>query len=158
MAKGDLEIIGKDFAERKYRTKAANTAINGGDAIMIVNTNYAGVLTDAKPVVATDNFLGIAQGPGSETSALDGRVTVGIPTPNIGIIRGKAKSAAAVDTDAELIALLFTFVLFDLTAGVYTIDTAVAANSNGLRIEDGDIVRGTVDVTVDGRNLRTVVA
>lgn len=157
MATGDLEVIGPAY-EKVRRTKANNTLLNCGEPAMIVNTNYAGALTDAKPVVATDNFLGITNSVDTRTASLDGKVSVMMPVPAIGIIRGKAKSAAAVDTDAELLALLFTFVLFDLTTSSYTIDTAVAANSNGLRIEDGNITRGTVDVSVDGRNLRTVIA
>jgi len=50
-----------------------------------------------------------------------------------------AKSATAADTQAKINVLMGKRVLFDLTSGVYSIDTAVVdSNVNGLIIVGGN--------------------
>jgi len=56
----------------------------------------------------------------------------------------KANSAATIYTAAELQALIGVPVLFDLTSGVYTVDTGATASTSGLVIVGGDIVNGFV--------------
>jgi len=164
MAKADLKVIGISGGNREYRVAASATAFFVGEPINFAGTYSSGaasvnvvvVLTDAKPVIGTDNFIGIAA---KDTEASGGtviahRTLVTVPIPHVSRIRGKAKSSTAIDTDAELLGVFMDYVLFDLTSSTYTIDQAAAADTSGLRIEQGNIATGTLDVTVDARAFR----
>jgi hypothetical protein len=165
MSKYDLRVVGPSF-NKEYRVAAAATAINPGEPVNSLNTltsgaasvNTAVVLTDGKPLIGTDNFLGIAAKAGSHTASVAGRVSVSRVYPSVTEIWGAAKSAAAIDTDAELLAILFDAVLFDLTSTLYTIDQAAASNAAGLTIVDGNIATGELGVTVDARALRVTIS
>lgn len=165
MSKFDLRVVGPSFV-KEYRVASGATAINQGEPVNSLATltsgaasaNTAVVLTDGKPVIGTDNFLGIAAGPGTHTASVAGVVPVARVYPSVTEIWGNAKSAAAIDTDAELLAILFDAVLFDLTSSLYTIDQAAASNAAGLTIVDGNIQRGELGVTVDARALRVTIS
>lgn len=168
MAKFDLSTIGMTGGARRARVAASATRFYAGEPLMRVptyssgatNTNTAVVLTDTKPRVATDEFLGVA----TKDAEVSG-VTVTAHTtffaaiiPNITRIRGRAKTAANVDTDAELLLILNDLVDFDLTASTYTIDDTAASNASGLQVIDGNTAKSTLDVIVDARALRTVIS
>lgn len=169
MAKADLSIIGFSAGARQFRVAAAATAINAGEPIGWEGTITAGVasvntvvvLTTGKPVIATDSFIGIAS---QATTLVAGAVTaqkflVDQVVPNITTIRGYAKTAANIITDAELLGVLFDVTTFDLTAGKYTInETSSGSNTDALQILNGDTIKGTLDVTVDARALRYAVS
>lgn len=169
MAKADLAIVGISCGARPFRVAASATRFYAGEPINSAASHTIGaasvntvvVLTDAKPVIGTDSFVGIA----AKDAAVDssGTVTaqttsVEVPIPNATIIRGFAKSKTSIETDAELLAILWDFVLFDLTNSVYTIDQAAAANTSGLTIVNGNIAVGSLDVTVDARAMREAVS
>lgn len=169
MTRGDLSVIGVSAGAHPFRVAASATRGYAGEPINCLAANTSGVadvntvvvLTDAKPVIGTDNFVGVA----AENMKVDSagtvvahRLSVTVPLPNSTRIRGKAKTAASVDTDAELLGLLFDIVLFDLTSGVYTIDETAAANTSGLMVVDGIVSKGILDVVVDARILRNKVA
>lgn len=169
MSKHDLRTIGINGGSRPFRVAASSTRFYAGEPMMRVPSYSAGatdknvivVLTDGKPRVATDNFMGIANRDAAVNTA--GTVTaqttqVAVPIPYITIIRGRAKTAANVDTDAELLLILGDLVDFDLTAAVYTIDDTAASNASGLEIVNGDTSKQTLDVTVDARAMRTVIS
>lgn len=158
MARGNIQVVKQGGDTVKFRTDAGSTAILPGEPTIIGGggNNYAIVLVDAKPVIATDEFLGIAQSEGTQTSALDGTVLIDVPQPNKTVYRAAAKDKTLIDTDAELLAILNDNVLFDLTSSTYTIDTAVDGNTAGLMIRDGDIVKGTVDVVVKERAMNLI--
>lgn len=163
--KFDLRMVGPS-KNKEYNTDAGSTDINVGEPVNLYGTyssgaasaNYALALTDGKPVIGTDNFGGIASNDSSHTASVDGKVLVARPLPNFTEIWGKAKSTAAVDTDAELLAILGDVVLFDLTSSVYTIDQSAAADTSGLRIEDGNPAKGELGVIVDARAMRNDVS
>ncbi len=158
MAQGNVKIVKHEGDVVPFRTDAGSTAILPGEPTMIGGggNNYAIVLTDAKPVVATDEFLGIALSIGTHTSTADGVVNVGVPQPNKTVLRAKAKDTTAIDTDAELLAILNDNVLFDLTGTAYTIDEGVDGNTAGLMVRGGDIVKGTLDVVVKERAMNLI--
>ena len=158
MAKGDIKVVKQGGDVVKFRTDAAATDLLIGEPAMIGGggNNYAIALTDAKPVIATDEFLGIVVRASDHTGSVDGTVLIDVPQTNKTVLRGRAKSAAAIDTDAELLAILNDNVLFDLTSSSYTIDESVDANTAGLMIRDGDIVRGTIDVVVKERAMNLI--
>lgn len=165
MSKFDLRVVGPSH-NREYRVASGATAINVGEPVNSLaaltsgasSVNTAVVLTDGKPLIGTDNFLGIAAKASTHTASVAGRVSVSTIYPSITEVWGAAKSAAAIDTDAELLAILFDAVLFDLTSTVYTIDSAAASNAAGLTIIDGNISKGELGVTVDARALRLTVS
>lgn len=157
MAKGDITIVdlgGSNVTPvRKYRTEAAGTAIYAGEPVKFGGTgnNYVVPLADGDPEVSTDRMIGIAASDSTQTASADGVVEVYVVTPGLTVMRAKATTAANVDTDAELLAVLNDRVAFDLAAGVYTVDENEGDDSgHGLQIVGGDIVNTTIDFVLRG--------
>lgn len=165
-ARPDMNVIGLNAGVRRFRTDAGDTVINAGEPANFGGAltsgaaadNYANPCATGDPAVGTDQFAGIAADGGTNTASADGVVDITRPIPHCSLIRGKATTAANIDTDAELLALLHDAVTFDLNSGVYTIDENDGANAGGLMIMDGDIAKGTLDVEVDARVMRNSVA
>jgi hypothetical protein len=57
-----------------------------------------------------------------------------------------------------LLLILWDYVDFDLTTGVYTIDEAAAADASALTIVDGNPAKSTLDVVVSALGMRTDTA
>ena len=169
MAKFDLSTIGVNGGAREYRVAASATRGRVGEPLNSLSALTAGVsdvntvvvLTDAKPVVGTDSFIGVCAKDFEVNSAgtvVAHKTLAVLPIPFVTLIRGKAKTVANLDTDSELLGLLWDTVLFDLTSSEYTIDEIGAANTSGLRVENGNTVKGTLDVSVDPRAMRAAVS
>lgn len=168
MSHGDISVIGISGGARPFRIAASATRYYAGEPMMKTPTYSSGaasvntitVVTDAKPTVATDEFVGIAakDAPTLPATLAAHTTSVIVPIPHITKLRGRAKTAANVDTDAELLLILGDFVLFDLTSTVYTIDDTAAADTAGLQIVDGNPAKSTLDVVVDARAMRLKVA
>lgn len=168
MTRGDITVLGPSGAF-PYRVAASATRGYAGEPInsLSVGTSGAGsvntvvVMTDTKPIIGTDAFVGIAAKNMKVNTAgtvLAHKLQVAVPFPNYTRMRGAAKVKANLDTDTELLAILWDYVTFDLTSAVYTIDDTAAADGSGLLIVDGIPAKGTLDVTVDARCMRTDVA
>jgi hypothetical protein len=162
----DMKVIGLNAGNREFRVAASATRYYAGEPTLFAGTYSSGaasantvvVLTDAKPVVGTDNFVGIFAQNAPGTGTLTAHKTlVTVPVPEATLIRGKAKTVANIDTDAELLAVMWDAVLFDLTSAVYTIDETAAADTSGLIIVNGNTARYTLDVKVDARAMRADV-
>lgn len=162
-------MIGVSGGSRPFRVAASATRGYAGEPINslvaqtsgVADVNTVVVLTDGKPVIGTDSFVGVATENMKVNSAgtvVAHTLSVAMPIPGITRIRGKAKTAASVDTDSELLGLLHDLVLFDLTSSVYTIDETASANTSGLEIVDGIISKGILDVIVDARVMRNKVS
>lgn len=99
----------------------------------------------------SQRFTGIAKTTSTDTAAAAGEVYTFIPLPGM-IYEGKAKSAAAADTQAEIDALKGARLVFDLTGtvgpgltGTWTIDTAAGDGSNNcLTIIGGEYQTSTL--------------
>lgn len=150
MSLANVSVIGPSGqnqpASMVYRTEANATAILAGEPVKIGGTNLSYVIptADNEPIISAPTFVGIAQSNSTQTAALDGTVQVLPVVPGL-IYACKANSAAAFNTDAEILALLNNRVLFDLTAGVYTILQSQADNAdNGIVIVGGDPTTSTV--------------
>lgn len=165
MSRADLRCNGINGGSHPFRVAASATRGYAGEPIMntgslssgVSSVNTVVVLTDAKPVIGTDLFVGIAGEDMSVNSAgtvVAHELSVIVPIPWVTRIAGRAKTKTNADTDAELLGLMFDTVLFDLTTAVYTIDETAAADTSGLRVEGGNIAIGEIYVTVDGRSLR----
>lgn len=158
-------MVGTHGGNQPRRVAASATRFYSGEPINSLaalttgaaNVNTVVVLTDTKPRVATDNFQGIAAVDAQVNSSgtvIAHKTYVGIPIPLVTRMRGRAKTAANIDTDTELLGVLFDAVDFDLTTGVYTIDDVAASNASALHVVDGDISKSTLDVVVDPRGVR----
>lgn len=146
---------------RVCQTEAAATAIYAGEPVIIKSAGspYVIPMADATPVIGTTvEMVGIAKSDGTHTASADGTVEVYVPTPSV-VFAIKAKSAAAVDTAAEVKALEGDCLLFDLTSSVYTIDTAAGhAATGGLQVVGGDHNKGLVYFRVRPSALQGIIA
>ncbi len=167
MAHADISSVGIDGGNQPRRVAAGATRYYAGEPMNNLSTLSSGaasvntvvVLTDTKPRVATDWFQGIAAIDAPGTGTLVAHTTyVTVPIPWVTRLRGKAKVAANVDTDAELLLVLFDAVDFDLTSAVYTIDDTAASNASGLNIVNGNTAKSTLDVLVDVRAFRYAIS
>lgn len=169
MSRADLSTVGINGGNQPRRVAASATRFYAGEPANSIltlssgaaNVNTVVVLTDTKPRVGTDSFQGIFAKDAEITAAAvvtAHKTYVTVPIPQVTRIRGRAKTAANVDTDAELLALLFDAVDFDLTTGVYTIDDTAASNASGLQIVDGNPAKSTLDVVVDTRAMRYAIS
>ena len=171
----DLRVIGPAASFGRYMA-AGQTAVKAGEPLHSTAARTAGaansnvyVLAAADtPVVGTHQFGGVAL-KGSKNAAagttLAQFITTANPVPNIGRIRGKAETAANVDTMAELVAILNDSVLIDYnsTGGsdggeLYTIKDAASADTSGLEVVGGNVALSELEVVVDARAYRTDVA
>lgn len=117
---------------------------SGGAATIAVGTPTKEGSSGAVAIMAdgdgttSQKFSGIAKNTSTDTAAAAGVVDVYMPFPGI-IYSGFAKSAAAADTLAEIQALAGKRVVFDITTGDWTVDTAASnAATNGVCIVGGD--------------------
>ena len=157
MSKGDLAIVGGGastpvlpFRVDDRTTSSASATHKAGEPLKQNNANFALLCADGDPEQGTDAFIGLAHNESTETSAAEGLVDVEVIVPFITRIRGKATTAANIDTDAKLKGVLQDAVNFDLVASVFTIDEDEGDDPNvhSLVIVDGDINKGTLDVYV----------
>lgn len=167
MAKADISVVGISAGVRPFRVAASATRYYSGEPMNSLVAQSSGaadvntvvVLTDGKPVIGTDSFVGIAAKDAPGTGTLVAHTAfVSVPIPNTTIMRGKAKVTATVDTDAELLLVLHDLVLFDLTTAVYTIDETATANTSGLEIVNGNPAKATLDVVIDARAIRNKIS
>lgn len=173
MAKADLKVIGPAAIWPRYLV-AGGTSIQVGEPLHLLGTQSSGVssintavLAAADtPVIGTHRFAGVA----NESSLNDTAATPVVveqflnsacPVPNVGRIRGKAQTAASVDTLTELALLIGDVVLIDYSAAgasdggqLYTIIEVATADTSGLEIVGGNTALSTLDVTVDARAYR----
>lgn len=160
MAANDIKVLSSGGASQlpvlRWKTSKLETTINPGEPVMfnsgIANTNdYVIALTDGKPLVGTDYFVGIAASTSTHTSSADGYVDVYQPISGA-VYRAKAKSTTAADTQSEVDDLVGKHTLFDLTASTYTIDTAASDDiNNGLLIVGGNPSNNEVDFQINPR-------
>lgn len=85
----------------------------------------------------SQRFSGIAKDTSTDTASAAGTVNTWLPLPGM-IYQGSPKSTTAVDTLAELVTFFGKRVVFDLTTGTWTVDTAAAdAATNCVTIVPG---------------------
>jgi hypothetical protein len=166
--KADLKVIGPCAIFPRY-VVAGGTAIQVGEPVHSVATYSSGVASANTivlaaadtPVIGTHNFGGVANENSKNVAAgtvAEQFLNVATPVPNIGRIRGKAETAANVDTLTELALIIMDKTLIDYaaTGGVdggelYTIKDTAAADVNGLVIVGGNTALQTLDVVVESR-------
>ena len=163
MAKNDVKIVDKggylNIPTRNFpvqdRTSSSDTIIYPGDPVKILDGqsgNYVGHLKTGDPEIGTDIVVGIAASTSTEESATDGTVNVYMPLPGV-VYRCAANTAGNISTAAEILALTFDCVTFDLSGTTFTVDENEGSDEDvhGLRIVAGDITAGTIDFTINPR-------
>lgn len=175
MARADLRVIGPAATFGRYLA-ASQTSILAGEPLHSTGVRTSGasnsnvyVLAAADtPVIGTHQFGGVAM-KDSENAAAGTTLAQNLPTanpvPEVGRIRGKAESAAAIDTAAELVAILQDSVLIDYSSNtapdggqLYTIKDTASADSSGLQVVGGNTALGELEVTVSALAYRTDTA
>lgn len=163
--RGDLSVIGPQFT-RSRRVAASATRFEAGEPLYSKATMSSGAASANVWVLAAEDF------PTAGTHALGGVAIKGAlpwstgtlvaqeaqcacPIPHAGLIRGKAETAASVNTDTELLLILNDATLFDYSSTgasdggeLYTIKETASADTSMLAIIDGNPAKQTLDVEV----------
>ncbi len=139
---GDIQILSEGAfgypGDAPFTVLAGATAILAGEPVSkALGAASVTALATNTPVVSTDFMCGIASTNSTQTASADGTVRVTKLVPGTVYIM-TPKVAATWDTQAKYDALVGDRVLFDLTAGTYTI-LATDGATNGLVVEPLDI-------------------
>lgn len=147
-------------ATSPYQTRAGGTAINYGEPCKIDGgaPQYVIPLADAEPVVGTtDAVVGIAATDSTHTASADGIVQIFKPLEGA-VYLAAALVPANIATQAQYDALVNSPVLFDLTAGVYTVDESSTAAADGLIIAPLDVALYPGKIAFTLKNAATILA
>jgi len=142
MSTGDITILEQGSytgrGARKYNVAAGATVINPGEPVVrVLGATTVTAMATNKPVVATDYMVGIAATTSTQTASVAGIVYVNPISPATTYL-AKPNDTTAWDTQAEYDALVGKRVLFDLTAGAYTL-LASDGSTSGAVIQALDI-------------------
>lgn len=125
-------------------TILAGTPTKGADASAASPWTGAVVPMVDGDGTTSQRFTGLAKNTSSDTASAAGTVELWIPNDDL-IYSGKAKTASNANTLALVSALFGKRVVFDLTASVWTVDTAAAdATTNCLVVIGGDFQTSTI--------------
>ena len=143
----DFKLVSPEsqtFSQRRIVGSGGAATIDIGTPTKQGTAGAVAIMVDGDGTTS-QKFTGIAKSTSTDTAAAAGEVNVWYPLPGL-IYSGKAKSAAAADTQAEIDALQGKRVVFDLTATVWTVDTAAAdsASANGVEIVGGEYQTSTI--------------
>lgn len=156
MALNDIKIVSGAYKVQSFLVDAAGTGagIVAGEPIKKtgVGSPYVTLCETGDPEYGTDIFIGIAMNTSTETGTADGKVDVAIVVPGQTVMRAKATTAANVDTQAEIDALVGDTVSLDLTSTTFTIDEDEGDDDNvhGFIIVGGDPIAKTLDFVAKG--------
>lgn len=109
------------FAVKRAVASGAAATIDRGTPTKESSTAVA-IMADAEGTTS-EQFSGLAKTVSTDTAAVAGTVEVYLPLPGL-VYVGSPKVAGAADTEAEILALCGKRIIFDLTTGDWTIDTA----------------------------------
>lgn len=164
--KGDLSVIGPQF-HRRRDVAASATRFEVGEPLISTATLTAGVasantfaLAAADFVINGTNWLGgivMKLAAPYKTGTLTAQSCMAAcPIPYAGVIRGKAETAASVDTASELLGVIgdVTRVDYNATGGsdggeLYTVKEAAAQDTDLFAIVDGNFAKSLLDISVD---------
>jgi hypothetical protein len=178
MAKADLKVVGPAATWGRYLV-AGGTAIEVGEPIVsagkhdthdgVSDANTYVLLVADGPIIAavttsTDRFGGIAAAASENVAAgtvKEQFLNCAIPVPQVGRIRGKAETAASVDTLTELALLIGDYTLFDYNGTgasdggeLYTIKQTASSNTSALEIVGGNPATSELEVVVSDQVYR----
>ena len=176
MAKADLKVIGPCAIWARFVT-SGGTAIQAGEPLHRVGMSYSSGVVDVNtvvlaaadtPVIGTHEFAGVANENSENAAAgtvLTQYLNAACPVPCVGRIRGKAETAASVDTASELNGFVGDLTLIDYNATgaadggqLYTIKEVASADTSGLAIVGGNTALQTLDAVVHSSVYRNDVS
>jgi hypothetical protein len=159
----DFKVIKRGYGVETFgaedrTTSSVTVAMQPGEPVKRggSNGNFVIPLATGDPENGTDIFVGIAHKESTETSTLDGEVTVELCGPGT-TVEAKATTAANIDTAAKLLGVRGDYVAADVTGagtngptGVFTLDEDEGDDPNvhGFLILGGDIVKGRLTALV----------
>lgn len=154
MAKGDMrhyKVPYDSVPTITWQTEANATDINAGEPVKLKSAGspYVIPLADADLTIGTDTaMVGLAKSDSTHTASVDGTIEVYVPLPGV-VYEMKATTAANVDTQAEIDALVGDRVTIDLAASTYTLDENDGDGANNaFYIVGGDPDSGKLYFTV----------
>lgn len=129
MARGDiylLDSLDEAFTKRRLVASGAVASIQAGTPTKENGSNVGiiAAMVDADGTTS-QRFAGVAKTDSTDTASVAGIVRTWTPLPGL-IYAAKAKVLANANTQALIDALVAKRVVFDLTAGTWTIDTGAA--------------------------------
>lgn len=129
-----------DNPTKDWAIQAGTTVLTSGQpAILSATQPYVEAAPTASPVIGTHIFAGFSNGSSNQTASADGIVDLYVPL-QYAVCLLPALNPANIATQSQYTALVGNYVLFDLTAGVYTVNESTATSaSNGLMIVDLDV-------------------
>jgi len=151
MALNNITLVGQaipEFSTTALVAASANLILRGepskgADAAAASWTGAVVPMVDGDGSTA-QRFTGIAKSSSTNTAAAAGSLQLWVPLPGY-VYEAKAKTAATVDTEAEVIALFGKRVVLDLTGVTWTVDAAAAdAVANCVVIIGGDFQTQTL--------------
>lgn len=126
------------FAITRLVAAGAAGSIDRGAPAKEGSSGAVAVMADGEGTTS-ERFAGIAKSLSTDTVAAAGEVEVYLPVPGL-VYVGSPTVAGAADTQAKIDALGGKRVVFDLTTGTWTIDSAAAdAATNGVVIVGGSV-------------------
>lgn len=129
-------------------TILAGTPTKGADATAASPWTGAVVPMIDGDGTTSQRFTGIAKNTSNETASVAGTIQLWMPLAGM-IYSAKAKTASNANTLALVSALFGKRVVFDLTASVWTVDSAAAdASTNCVVIVGGDYLSSLLYFTV----------
>lgn len=143
---GDIKIrddMDPAFALTRNVASGTTASINDGEPTKEISAGTVGPMVDGDGSTS-QRFSGVAKSISNETASAAGVVATWIPLPGL-YYMAKAKVAANANTQALIDALRGKRVVLDLTAGVWTVDSAAADNAaNCVVIASGEFQTSTL--------------
>lgn len=150
MARYNIKIktpLNDEFSLTPIVASGTTTSILTGEPTKAGASGAVSACVDADGT-SSQRFTGVAKSDSTETASTAGVVQVYLPLPGI-IYACKAKTASLANTQALIDALFCKRVIFDLTSGVWSIDTAAADSAtNTINIVGGEYQTSTIWFTV----------
>ena len=126
---------------KTWSMQANTTVVTSGQPVILGSTlPYVIAAPTASPVIGTHVFAGFTNGMSSQTASADGTVDVYVPM-QFAVLMLPALVPANIATQAQYNAVEGHHTLFNLTAGVYTVDESANSANNGLFIVHLDVAK-----------------
>lgn len=135
MATNDITIArtaGGNVPTYRWQTEAGATDINAGEPVKLkaAGSPYVIPLADGDLTIGTDTaMVGVAASDSTHTASADGYIDVYVPLPGV-VYACAATTAANVDTQSEIDALVGDRVTLDLNSSTYTVDEDATDDAN----------------------------
>jgi hypothetical protein len=134
----------------KWQVAAGVTLLRGEPCkLTSAGSPYVIRLADDEPVIGTTtDVIGITASTATATASADGTVDVYMPLPGI-VYECSATTAANIDTQTELNALVGDRVLFDLSSTTFTVDENAGTGATKGLLIIGGTTSGKIYFTID---------